>query len=100
MPSQKEFHGMKIPHWLEGSIIAVVFALLIFTLKLSCPARTGEGCFADAFTSILFLPLPFIYKIFSNHLVLVGKYEIIFLLSYWAIVGLLIGLFIDIHKKK
>jgi hypothetical protein len=90
---------MKVPHSIEGLILAPIFAATIFFLKLSCPVQTGGGCFADFFYKILFLPLPFIYKIFTNHLSLVGRHEVLFLIGYWAILGLLFGLVFDIHKK-
>ncbi|MDQ3089984.1 MAG: hypothetical protein M3Q24_02430 [bacterium] len=93
-------HKMYVSHWLEGLVIAPIFAAVIFLLKLTCPADTGEGCFVDPFYGILFLPLPFIYKIFSSNLVLVGRHEILFILGYWAIVGFLLGLLVHVHKKE
>lgn len=96
---EKTSEETKVPHFLEGLVLAPVFAATVFFLKLSCPVATGQGCFADAFYKILFLPLPSIYKVFSNHLVLVGRHEIVFLLIYWALVGFFLGLFFDIHKK-
>lgn len=91
---------MKIPHSIEGLILAPIFASLIFVLKLSCPARTGEGCFADTFNGLLFLPLPFIYKIFAFNPSFVGRHEVLLLLGYWGVVGFFIGLLADVHKKE
>ncbi len=91
---------MKRYHSIEGLIMAPVFAATVFFLKLSCPVKTGEGCFADIFFKIVFLPLPFLYKIFAGNPVWISRHEAIVLLIYWAIVGFFIGLAADIHNKK
>ncbi len=98
--SERISNGMKLPQSVEGLILAPGFASLILFLKLSCPASNGEGCFADFFIRMVFLPLPFIYKIFSSHPDIVGRHEVSYLLLYWALVGLVIGLIFDIHKKE
>jgi hypothetical protein len=91
---------MKRYHSIEGLILAPVFAATVFFLKLSCPVKTGEGCFADIFFKIVFLPLPFLYKIFADNPVWIARHEALVLLIYWAIVGFFIGLAADIHHKK
>jgi hypothetical protein len=92
-------NGMKIPHSVEGLVLAPVFASTVFLLKLSCPVKTGEGCFADIFFKIVFLPLPFLYKIFSSNPVWIARHEALVLLTYWAVIGFLIGLLVDVHRK-
>lgn len=91
---------MRLSHSIKGLVLGPVFAALIIFLGLTCPAGRGQGCFADFFISILFLPLPFIYKVFSNHPDIVGRHEVVFLLIYWSLVGFFIGLLVDVHKKK
>jgi hypothetical protein len=90
---------MKVSHSIEGLVLAPVFAATVFFLKLSCPVRTGEGCFADIFFKIVFLPLPFLYKIFADNPVWIAQHEKLILLLYWGLVGFLIGLLMDVHKK-
>lgn len=93
-------NGMKVPHYLEGLVLAPVFAATFFFLKLFCPVNTGEGCFADIFFRIVFLPLPFLYKVFQDNPVWIARHEIFVLLIYWGIVGFFFGLLADVHKKK
>jgi len=100
-PDEKRIsNGMRRYHSLEGLILAPVFAATVFLLKLSCPVKTGEGCFADIFFKLVFLPLPFLYKLFANHPVWLARHEALMLLVYWAIVGFFIGLAADISKNK
>jgi hypothetical protein len=91
---------MKVPHYLEGLILAPIFAATVFFLKLSCPVKTGEGCFADIFFRIVFLPLPFLYKVFASNPVWIARNEALVLFIYWSVVGFLFGLLADVHKKN
>lgn len=88
---------MKIPAWLKGAIFAPTLLVLLFGLKLTCPAN-GD-CFSDIFSTSAFLPLAAAYRVFGPKPVLL-THEPIFILSYWMIVGLLIGLLYDIARKK
>lgn len=98
--NKKISNGMKVPHRIEGLVLAPAFASTILILKLSCPVKTGEGCFADIFFKIVFLPLHFLYKVFDNYSVWIAQNEILILIVYWGIVGFLVGLYVDVHKKK
>jgi hypothetical protein len=89
---------MKTPYWYKGMVFAPVLIGLLFVLKITCPAPTGAGCFADSFLTPIFFPLPTIYKIFHNWSVLT-MHEPATLLLYWAIVGGLVGLCIDVYKE-
>ena len=93
----------KIPYSLQGLIFAPALIGVIFILKVTCPAATGEWCFADNFVRPTFMPLKFLYQVFgTNHAPLLANHEPLFILGYWAIVGFLVGLLLElyIHMKK
>ena len=90
---------MKVPYWIQGTLFAPACAVLLFVLKVTCPAPSGVGCFADPFIRPLFFPLPFFYKIFGTYHAL-AAHEPLFVLGYWTLLGLLIGALADIYNKK
>jgi hypothetical protein len=90
---------MRIPYSLQGMFFAPVLIVLIFTLKAFCPGSAGDACFVDWFATPVFLPLVAIYKIFGQIPVANGQ-EFLFILLYWTLVGLLVGLLIDLIRHK
>ncbi|MDB5194201.1 MAG: hypothetical protein JWN50_215 [Parcubacteria group bacterium] len=90
---------MKVPYSIQGALFAPACAVLIFVLKITCPAPNGVGCFADPFITPLFFPLPFFYRVFGNMHALV-YHEPWFVLGYWTLVGLVAGACVDIWKKE
>jgi hypothetical protein len=90
---------MKVPYWIQGALFSPACAVLIFALKVTCPAPHGVGCFADPFITPLFFPLPFFYKFLGNMPALM-QHEPLFVLGYWSMVGLIAGLAFDIYKKE
>lgn len=93
---------MKIPYSIQGMLFAPAVIGLLFILKVTCPATTGSGCFADNFLVPVFLPLTFLYKVFAQIAPVVAHHEAWFILGYWTVVGFLVGLLCDIafHNKK
>lgn len=91
---------MKIPYSIQGLFFAPALIGLVFLLKISCPAGTGEGCFADNFLLPVFMPIKFLYKIFSPYAPTLATHEPLFLLGYWGVVGLLIGLIVDLKTSS
>ena len=89
---------MKTPYWYKGMIFAPVVIGLLFVLKITCPAPTGVGCFADPFLTPVFSPLVGLYKIFGN-IPLIFLHEPLVILLYWALVGALIGFCMDVYKR-
>jgi hypothetical protein len=90
---------MRIPYSIQGALFAPACAVLIFVLKITCPAPSGVGCFADPFIRPLFFPVPFFYAVFGNMRTLM-YHEPFFVLGYWMIVGLLVGALYDIYRKQ
>lgn len=90
---------MRIPYSLQGLLFAPAFIALMFVLKVSCPAPTGSGCFADAFVPTLFMPLAFVYEAWGQ-LPVVVTHEPVFILIYWCAVGLLVGFILDLWVKN
>ncbi|MBX4189240.1 hypothetical protein KW785_01430 [Candidatus Parcubacteria bacterium] len=87
---------MKVPYSLQGLLFAPVFLVLLFVLKITCPS--SSGCFADVFSAPAFIPLASVYKMFGP-VEAISAHEPIFILGYWALVGLLVGLCFDIWRK-
>jgi len=56
-------------------------------------------CFADQFSTPIFLPLIAVYKIFDGVDITRGQ-EFLFILLYWAVLGFLIGLILDLWPKR
>ena len=90
---------MKLPYSIQGALFAPTLVLLIFILKVTCPAPTGGGCFADPFISSVFFPLPAIYRLFGQR-VFITLHEPLIILVYWLLVGLFAGLVVDLIKKE
>jgi hypothetical protein len=88
---------MKVPAWLKGALFAPTLLVLLFGLKLTCPA--GGDCFSDVFATTAFMPLAAVYRVFGPAQIILA-HEPIFLLTYWMVVGLLIGLLYDLARKK
>ncbi len=93
---------MRLPSSVQGMIFAPVLVCLFFILKAFCPESAGDSCFADQFAVPIFLPLVAIYKIFGNSSVIGGQ-EFLLILAYWAFVGFLVGLLVELffsHRKS
>ncbi|MES2214132.1 MAG: hypothetical protein V4465_01950 [Patescibacteria group bacterium] len=90
---------MKISRAVQGLFFAPLLLGLIFLLKVTCPAPTGGGCFADHFLTPLFLPLTFIYKVLAPLSVFIAHHEPFVVVLYWMIVFFLGGLALDIKKE-
>lgn len=89
---------MKIPYSIQGMLFAPVLVTLLFILKAICPESAGNACFADWFATPIFLPLVAIYKIFGQ-IPLVSGQEVAFIFLYWALVGFVVGLILDLYKR-
>lgn len=87
---------MRIPYFLQGVLFGPVFIGLTLVLKIICPVPAGAGCFADHLAIPIFLPLIFIYKILEQGTIL--AHELLFLFVYWSLVGLLLGLILDLRR--
>jgi len=93
---------MRFAAAIQGLLFAPVLVCLFFLLKAFCPESAGSSCFADQFAVPIFLPLVAVYKIFGDSSIIAGQ-ELLLILIYWAIVGFLIGLVVDLlwgHKKQ
>ena len=90
---------MKFPYWLQGALFAPALLGLLFLLKVTCPAPTGAGCFADNFILPAFLPLIFVYRAFGQAS-FIFQYDTFFMFLYWITVGLLVGLCFDVCRNR
>jgi hypothetical protein len=92
---------MKVPYYIQGALFAPALVGVLFILKITCPAGAGQGCFSDPFLTPVFMPLTFIYKVFGNSPFVVS-HEPMFILLYWILIGLFVGMLFDIlnHKKQ
>lgn len=79
-------------------LFAPTLVALLFALKAVCPASAGEACFADWFATPIFLPLIAVYKIF-DHVPTASGQEIVFIFLYWALVGFVLGLILDLYTR-
>jgi hypothetical protein len=89
---------MRIPSSVQGIFFAPVLVCLFFVLKAFCPESAGDECFADQFAVPIFLPLVAVYKIFGDSSIIGGQ-ELTLVLVYWAFIGFLIGLVIDLWPR-
>ena len=89
---------MRIPYFVQGALFGPAFIGLSIVLKVLCPTSVGAGCFADSLAVPIFLPLIFIYKIVDDSLVM--YHELWFVVLYWSLVGLLVGLIFDLRGRK
>lgn len=86
----------RIPFAIYGLFILPALVGLIFISKSFC----GDSvCLADSFAVPIFLPLVALYKIFGDA-DLIGGHEFFFVAVYWAIIGFLLGLVLDIYLRK
>ncbi len=90
---------MKIPYSVQGAFFAPALVGVLFILKITCPVGAGQGCFADPFLTPVFMPLSVLYKIFGPVSFLI-THEPLFILLYWIIVGIFVGLLFDILKYE
>ncbi len=86
---------MRIPSAIQGAVFAPVLVCLFFLLKAFCPESAGDSCFADQFAVPIFLPLVAVYKIFGDSSVVYGQ-EFLLIIVYWALIGALVGLILDL----
>ncbi len=89
----------KVPYYIQGALFAPALVGVLFILKITCPAGAGQGCFADPFLTPVFMPLTVLYKVFGYAQFLIA-HEPIFILLYWVILGLFIGMLFDILKHS
>ena len=87
-----------IPYAIRGALFAPAFIGLVLILKLICLAPIGGGCFADHLAIPIFLPLILVYVTFGNNFVM--SHELWFVILYWVVVGLLIGLIFDLRSRR
>ncbi|PIQ67165.1 MAG: hypothetical protein CO184_01425 [Candidatus Zambryskibacteria bacterium CG_4_9_14_3_um_filter_40_16] len=88
-----------MPGWFRGLIFSVFFIFLIFFLKIICPLSVG--CLSDPFFVPIFYPLVLIKFIFGvSSAEVLGRWEPIFILFFWALVGIILGYIYDIYKNK
>jgi len=90
---------VKIPYFVQGAFFAPALVGIIFILKITCPAGAGQGCFADPFLTPIFLPLTAVYKVFGSAPFVVA-HEPAFIILYWIILGIFVGLLFDILKHE
>src|SRR3989338_5616349 len=90
--------NMRIPYSIQGALFGPVLIGLSLILKLLCPAPVGAGCLTDYLAVPIFLPLIFVYKIVGGHLIM--YHELWFVILYWSLVGLLIGLIFDLRNRR
>lgn len=88
---------MRIPYAIQGALFGPVLIGLTLVLKMMCLAPVGAGCLADHLAIPIFLPLILVYVTFGQSLVL--AHELWFVILYWSLVGLLIGLIFDLHSR-
>ena len=89
---------MRTPYSIQGALFGPALIGLSIILKVLCPTSVGAGCFADSLSVPIFLPLIFVYKIVDDSLVM--YHELWFVVLYWSLVGLLVGLIFDLRKRK
>ena len=87
---------MKVPYCIKGALFAPALLLLLFGLKITCPA--SAGCFSDIFATPAFLPVAAVYKAFGP-VEFVSTHEPGVLLGYWSMVGFFLGLVFDVSGK-
>src|SRR3989344_1113466 len=84
---------MRIPYSIQGLLVAVVVISLEVLFKGLCSA--AGPCFADYFADSIFMPLIVVYRIFGSSAVIFHQ-EFLFVFLYWALVGFLLGLILDL----
>ena len=89
---------MRIPYFVQGALFGPALIGLSVVLKVLCPAPAGAGCFTDHLAVPIFLPLIFVYRTVGEGLVMV--HELWFVVLYWSLVGLLVGLIFDLRTRQ
>lgn len=89
---------MRIPYSIKGALFGPIMIALTVALKAACPLTLGDQCFADYLAVPIFLPLILIYRIVRSGLIM--YHEFWFVILYWSIAGLLIGLIFDLRKGR
>ncbi len=89
---------MRIPYAIQGALFGPALIGLSLVLKLLCPVPVGAGCLTDQLAVPIFLPLIFVYKVVDNNLVM--YHELWFVVLYWVLVGLLVGLIFDLRNHR
>ena len=89
---------MRIPYFIQGALFGPALIGLTLVLKVFCLAPVGAGCFADHLAIPIFLPLILFYTTFGESVVL--AHELWFVVIYWSLTGLLIGLIFDLHTRR
>lgn len=84
-----------VPYWAQGIFFAFALIILIFFLKIICPIDVG--CLADPFLVPLFSPLRITAFLGITDL---GKWEPLFIFSFWSVVGFCVGLVCENVKKN
>lgn len=93
---------MRLSSKFQGALFAPALICLLFVLKAFCPDSAGESCFADQFAVPIFLPLVAMYRLFGDSSI-VGGQELLLVFGYWAFVGFLVGLVVDLffaHRRQ
>jgi hypothetical protein len=88
-----------LPKAIKGFFFAPALILLFFLLKSFCPESAGNSCFSDQFSVPIFYPLIAIYRYFGSSEI-IGGHDFLFILGYWAILGFLIGLILDLWRRE
>jgi len=88
---------MHIPYFIRGALFGPAVIGLTLILKAMCPVSAGAGCFPDYLAVPIFMPLILLYATVGKSLVLV--HEFWFVLLYWSVVGLFIGLIFDLRTR-
>ncbi len=86
---------MRFSSAVRGAVFAPVLISLFFILKATCPESAGESCFADQFAVPIFLPLVAMHRMLGSVDSLGGQ-EFVFIIIYWALIGALVGLILDL----
>ena len=73
--------------------------LVVFFIKVTCPAPAGGGCFADTVATPIFMPVVFMHRMFDTTYGSLWV-ELLFLVVYWSLVGMLIGFCFDLYRNK
>jgi hypothetical protein len=90
-----------IPYWIKGGIIAVLYVIVFYMIKLTCVPNTL--CFADPFLEPMFLPLTSLdqlHLLSTSQIQFIGQNFIKSLLSAWFIIGAVLGLVYGLVLKK
>lgn len=90
---------MRVPYAIQGMLFAPAIVGITFFLKVICPASPGAGCLSDFLAPPIFLPAVFIESVIGKS---IGSYayEVVVILLYWALIGLLVGFICDLYKNR